>query len=126
MAFTAMPAQAGVHVCSEGNGFISREIVVIKGGSGVLQAGSVLGRITEAGVDKGKYVPYNNAATNGSNMASGVLFDVVDASVADVRGVAHVRLCELYAERLSWATGTTDQAKVDAYADLATSSVIMR
>jgi hypothetical protein len=127
MTFTAMPAQAGVHVCSEGNGGISREAITLKAGSGVLVAGSVLGRITTAGADLGKYALYDNAASNGTQVAVGALFDGVDASgAADVHGVAHVRLCELYADRLTFKAGATDADKTAAYTDLATASVVMR
>lgn len=126
MTFIPMPAAAGAHICSEGNGSISREPITLKSGNGVLVAGSVLGRITAAGADFGKYGPYNNAAADGRQAAAGVLFAGVDTTSADARGVGHVRLCEVYASRLAWASGTSDADKTAAYADLAAANIIAR
>lgn len=126
MTFTAQAAPTGAHLSSEGNGNISRESVVVLSGQGVLPAGSVLGRITAAGANLGKYAQYDNAATDGRNVAAGVLWGAVDATSADAKGVAHVRLCEVFTERLAWASSADAAAKLAAYADLATALVITR
>ena len=119
-------APTGAHLSSEGNGDISREPVIILSGQGVLPAGSVLGCITAAGANLGKYAQYDNAATDGRNVAAGVLWGSVDATSTDARGVAHVRLCEVFAERLSWLSSANAADKTAAYADLAPALVIVR
>jgi hypothetical protein len=50
----------------------------------------------------------------------------VDATSADARGVAHVRLCEVFAARLAWSSSADAAAKTAAYADLAPALVIAR
>lgn len=126
MAFKTMAAPTGAHLKSEANGGLSEEQVVILSGSGMCPTGLVLGRITASGANLGKYAPYDNAATDGRQVAAGVLYGPVDATSGDMRGRAHVRLCEVYAPRLAWKTGTSDADKTAAYADLATSYVITR
>lgn len=126
MAFQAMAAPTGAHLKSEANGGLSEEQVVILSGSGVCPTGLVLGRITAAGANLGKYAPYDNAATDGRQTAAGVLYAPVDATSGDVRGRAHVRLCEVYTARLAWKAGVTESDKTAAYADLATFYVITR
>lgn len=126
MTFISQAAPTGAHLFSEGNGNISHEPVVVLFGQGVVPAGSVLGRITAAGANVGKYAQYDNAATDGRNVAAGVLLESVDTTTADARGVAHVRLCEVFANRLAWLPGTDAAAKTAAHADLATSFVITR
>jgi hypothetical protein len=126
MTFISQAAPTGAHLSSEGNGDISREPVIILSGQGVLPAGSVLGRITAAGANLGKYAQYDNAATDGRNVAAGVLWEPVDATSADARGVVHVRLCEVFAARLAWSASADAAAKTAAYADLAPALVIAR
>jgi hypothetical protein len=126
MSFVSQAAPTGAHIASEGNGTISREPIVLLSGQGVVPAGAVLGRITAAGANLGKYAQYNNAATDGRNTAYAVLWGSVDTTSADGRGAAHVRHCEVFAERLAWLGGTDAAAKTAAYADLATASIITR
>jgi hypothetical protein len=43
-----------------------------------LRSGLVLGKITAAGPDQGKYAPCNEAATDGSQVAQGILLSKID------------------------------------------------
>lgn len=68
---------------SEANGYLSREVLTIASGSGVLEAGTVLGKITVGG----KYVPSPNAEVvgkEGAETALAILGYGVDATDADV------------------------------------------
>ena len=68
---------------SEANGYLSREVLTIKSGAGVLEAGTLLGKITVGG----KYVPSPNAEVvgkEGAETAVAILGYGVDATDADV------------------------------------------
>jgi len=81
----------GEHLLSEASGTRSREQVTVTQAGTALAAGTVLGRITATG----KFVPYSNTATNGSEVAAAVLYDRLDAKTGDTRAVVHVRDCEV-------------------------------
>lgn len=106
---------AGAFIKSEANGDQSRETVVIVSGSGKLLAGTVLGKITVGG----KYKPYDDNNSDGSEVAAGVLVYDVDATSADVAAVAIVRSAEVWQNRLVWAATVLSGEKTTAYADLA-------
>lgn len=122
MTVKTEPLGTGAHLLSESDGFLSRETVTIASGAGALVAGTVLGKITTGG----KYVAYDNAASDGSQVAAGVLFAAVDATSADVPAVAHVRLCEVISARLTWKAGLSGGDKTAGLADLAGAYVIAR
>lgn len=113
---------AGAFIKSEANGDLSRETVTIVSGSGKLLAGTVLGQITVGG----KYKPYDNNNSDGSETAKAVLVYDVDATSADIAAVAIVRLAELWTNRLQWAASVLVGEKAPAYAELATTFVIVR
>lgn len=100
--------RAGEFILSEGNGRISREVVTIASGEGVLEAGTVLGVVTASG----EYAAYDAGAADGSETAAGVLYSKVDATSAAVDAVAIVRLAEVDGGSLTGndADGTTDLA----------------
>lgn len=60
--------------------------------NGILVAGTiyikgmVLGKVTSAGADKGKYKHSLSAATDGSQVPSAILLDDVDATASDLNG----------------------------------------
>jgi len=111
---------AGFHLVSEGNGNISREEILVD--VGVLKAGTVLGKITATN----KYVQVDLSAVDGSEVADAVLFQAVDATAADVRAAAHVRLCEVNGAELVYPTGAT-QGDIDTInAALAVKNIIVR
>src|SRR5262245_52025737 len=88
---------AGEFLISEANGHQSREEVTILANQ-VLKAGQVVGKITASS----KYKDYDNAAADGSEVAAGVLFDAVDATGADKKGVIIERDAEVNADLLNW------------------------
>lgn len=101
---------------SEANGKRSRETITVLSGQNI-GTGQVLGKVTASG----KYVAYDETATDGSETAVGVLYADVDASAADAVGVAFVRDAEVAASKLVWGTaddaaGTIDLAAVGVVA----------
>lgn len=60
--------------------------VTVASGSGVLERGTVLGRVTA----DGKYVPYKAANADGSQVPRAVLAARVDATDADVKTSVYV------------------------------------
>lgn len=108
---------------SEAPGDLSREAIVIASGSGVVLAGTVLGKVTASG----KYKPYDDDASDGTQTATAILAYDVDATSADVAVVAIVRLAEVWRDRLVWgAAVTTAGEKTNAYTDLATANIAVR
>lgn len=90
-----MAFQEGKHTAefllSEGNGTISREQVTIAAAAGALAAGTVLGKITASG----KYAAYDNGATDGTEVAAGVLYAAAPDLPTDQKAVAIVRSAEV-------------------------------
>ena len=99
----------GEHLISEASGTRSREQVVVTLSGVSLKAGTVMGKITASG----KYVPYSNAASNGSEVAAGVLYDTLDAFTGDVKAIVHVRHAEVAEVML---TGLDTPGKADLLA----------
>lgn len=114
----------GAFLKSEGTGHISRDTIVIASGTGIVLAGTVLGKVTASS----KYVPYNDDGTDdGTRTAAAILYADVDATSADVPAVAITRLAEVWTDRLIWGAGvTTSTEKTNGLADLAAKFVIAR
>jgi hypothetical protein len=113
---------AAAFIKYEQGGDLSRETLTIASGSGKLFAGTVLGQITVGG----KYKPYDNNNSDGSETAKAILVYDVDATSADAAAVCIVRLAEVWKSRLVWAATVLDAEKAPAYTELATSMVIAR
>jgi hypothetical protein len=114
MPSQTVPNRRGEHLLSECPGGISRDDVVIAAGQ-VLVAGAVVGEVLATG----EWAIHDPAASDGTQVAAGVLFDAVDASGAAAPGTVHNFGCELSAARLAWKAGLTDDQKSDALSDLA-------
>lgn len=110
------------YLVSEANGFRSREVGMIASGSGKVEPGAVLGRITASK----KLVPFNPAATDGSQNAVAILYEGCDATSADVRRTITARDAEVQAAVLVWANGVTDSQKTAALAQLAVLGIAAR
>lgn len=82
--------RTGEFILAEGNGTISREAVTVVSGQN-LAAGTVVGKITGSG----KYKAYDANNTDGSEVAAGILYEAVDASLADAPGVIIARHAEV-------------------------------
>jgi hypothetical protein len=73
-----------------------------------------------------KYKEYDPSDTDGGHRPAGVLYAGVNASAADMAGVAVVRFAEVRAADLSWFSGATTAQKNAAIDVLATAGVIVR
>lgn len=94
---------------SEGNGFISRDQIRIDSTAGALVPGTVLGKLTTGG----DYVAYSNAASNGSEVAVGILYAAAPDLAADQKAVMIARHAEVRASDL---TGLDTAARADLLA----------
>lgn len=103
------PNHAGEFLLSEASGNRSREVVTVVAGQ-VLAAGTVVGKITA----NDKYAVYDNGASDGTEVAAGVIYNAVDTSAtglnADSEQLVIVRDAEVDANLLTSndANGTTD------------------
>ena len=101
----------------------TRETVTIASGAGKLEAGTVLGRITTGG----KYTSFAPSASNGSQNASGILWDSVDASAADASAVILLRGPAIVNRQdLIWPDGATEAQITTATTALASIGIILR
>lgn len=78
-------------ILSEASGQRSRENITVTQAGAALKSGTVLGKITASG----KYVPYATGASNGSQVAAGILYSPLAAATGDVKAVGFVRSCEV-------------------------------
>lgn len=123
MTAKTMNPGTGSFLKSEANGSLSREAIVLASGAGLVLAGTVLGKVTVTG----KYLPYDNDASDGTEVAAAVLLAEADATASDVAAVGIVREAEVWKDRLVWGAGvTTTGEKTAAYTDLAAKVVIAR
>jgi hypothetical protein len=77
-------------------------------------------------VTGGKYKILAPAATDGTQIAAGILYGPAAAATADVRGVANVRESVVNAAELTWPVGITTNQKNAAIAQLAALQIILR
>jgi hypothetical protein len=89
----------GEHMISEANGMRSRDqVTVLIAGAVAYRSGTVLGKVTASG----KYVKYDNAASDGSQTATGVLLTpLLDGVNGDYKAVMHARDCEVIGAKLN-------------------------
>lgn len=73
-----------------------------------------------------KYVEHDPAATDGSETASGILFDACDASSADKTCVVIKRDAEVNTADLVWKSGMTSDEKTAGRADLLALGIVCR
>lgn len=111
----------GEFIISEANGSLSRETVVIASGQN-LSACAVLGKVTASG----KYKELNPAASDGTQIAAGVLVAAANATAGDIAAAAVVRLAEVNKERMVWKSGATSGEQATALTQLASAYVIAR
>lgn len=74
----------------------------------------------------GNYALHDNSGTDGREVASAILFDAVDATLANAAGVSIARNAEVNADEITWKTGISDGNKTAGIASLATRGVIVR
>jgi hypothetical protein len=112
---------AGEFIVSEANGTLSREIGTLITGQ-TLKAGTVLGTITLSG----KWTQYDQDGTDGSEVATGILFGNTDATSADHPCVGIVRMAEVNGAELVWPADIDAAEKTAAIAQLAALGLIVR
>lgn len=98
----------GEFLLSEGNGSISREQILIDSTAGALVPGTVLGKLTA-----GDHVAYNNAGTDGEQVAVGILYAAVADAAVDQKAVMIARHAEVIEAEL---TGINADGKADLLA----------
>lgn len=87
----------------------SLDEVVLDASAGTLSAGTLLGKVSASG----KYVAYNNAASNGSEVVAGILKDNVQDLTTDQKVVIVSRHAEVHGTEL---TGLDTPARADLLA----------
>lgn len=126
MASKTEGQHTGEFVLSEANRSLSRDTVTITvPANTVLAPGFVLARLSA----DGKYVPYDNAGSDGSEAAYGVLYSEVrndTGAPVDVTGVVVNGVAEVRKADLVWASGLSDSDKNAGIADLATRWIKVR
>ncbi len=103
----------GEYLVHEESCELSRDKIVLA--SGVLVDGTVLGKITTSG----KYVILTPSASNGSQVAAGILRGNTDATSGDKDAIIHNALAKVRDENLTWPAGITDNQKTTAIGQLA-------
>jgi hypothetical protein len=111
---------------SEAPGTLSRDSVTVTvPASTTLKPGAVLAVLSATG----KYVPYDNAGSDGSETAAAVLYSELvndTESGADATGVVINFAAEVRLSDLEWVDGMDDAGKLAAYVDLRTKGVKAR
>lgn len=109
-------------------------------GGSITISEQIKGALTDAGTDFAlgdgfditvtaiveKEAEYNPAGTDGSQIATGILYGAINATSADTRGVAYKRDCEHNADIVVWKTGITATQKAKGTADLKRRGIILR
>lgn len=103
----------------EEDGTISRDIVLLAANTGPLKSGTVLGRVTATG----EYKPYDDANTDGSETALGILLLDAEASALPQAVTIIARLAEVKRDSLIFVTGADRLASL---LDLASHHIIAR
>ena len=96
-------------VLSEASGQRSRENIVVTQAGIAIPSGTVISKLTASG----KYVPYDNVGTDGSEVATGILYNHLPAATGDMKAVGFVRDCEVNRKALT-GLDTTGEADLEA------------
>ena len=91
---------------------LSRETVILASGEHV--DGTVLGQKTA----DSEYIQLVPGATNGTEVAAGILWGNRDASSAAIPVIIHNKLAKVRDENLTWPSGITAGEKTTAIAEL--------
>lgn len=111
---------AGGFILSEQDGHQSRDNVTLVSGQNLV-AGTVLGKITSGG----KYKVYDNQASDGSEVAAGILYAGTDASGGDTACCIVSRGAEVIADELVWPDGSPTDITA-GIADLLALQILVR
>ncbi len=101
----------------------SRDEITLLAGSGAIEVGEVLGKITASG----KYVPLDTTAEDGSQGAAAIALEKVTvAASTDKTSVALVRHSVVKNDGLVWPTGISAGDKTTAIAALKALGILVR
>jgi hypothetical protein len=112
----------GEHIVHEASIDLSREVITIGLGAGIVLPGTVLGKKTE----NSKYYPHDPAASDGTAVASRILWREVDATLTDVTEVAHKALTKVRDENLTWKVDISAEDKATAISALETQHITVQ
>lgn len=113
----------GEFLLSEANFHRSRDKITIVAGSGIVKAGTVLGKITTGG----KFKPSTNTGSDGAQTAAAINLATVDATSEDVDVAAISRDAEVKGPVLSYDVSVDDDTKKGTKAtQLAAIGIIVR
>jgi len=113
----------GEFILSEANFHRSRDNAVIVTGSGVVKAGTVLGKLTA----DGKYKPSTNTGSDGGQTAVAISLYEVDATSADAPVAIISRHAEVKGFALAYDSSVNDDTKKAAkVTQLAAVGIIVR
>lgn len=112
----------GEYILRELDNQLCREEVTVVPGSDPLPAGTVLALATGGGAS-GHYVPFNHSGSNGTNVASAILYAGVPASTDPIKAVITARLTVVDGNCLTWTSNPNDGQKAAAIAQLESNSV---
>ena len=82
-------------IISEANGMQSRSRVTVKQTGTAIVSGTAMAKVTTAGADIGKWIPYNNAGSGGAEIAVGILYNYLPAKTGDSPAVGFDKDCEV-------------------------------
>lgn len=113
----------GEFILSEANFHRSRDNIVIASGSGIVQPGTVLGKLTAGG----KYKPATATGTDGGQTGVALNVHYVDATSVDVPVAAITRDAEIKGYAVAYDATVNDDTKKGAKRDqLAAAGIITR
>lgn len=117
----------GEYILEEPAPLISREKKTVTVAAGTkLESGHVLAELSATG----KFVEYDNAGTDGSEEAAGILYTECDNSdgeaSADFTATVVCRLAAVRKASLQWNSGVDAAGKTAAYADLEALQIVAR
>lgn len=130
MTVLTEPRHPAEFLLSEGNGFISRDVVTLaSNGSTAIayKAASVLALVTASS----KYAYYDNAGADGTEAARVILLEACTVpATGDLKAVVIIRNAEVQGSELEYdpalSGGTLTAAKAAAAVDLAAFGIIVR
>lgn len=113
----------GEYILSEAGGKRSRDNAKMASGAGIVEASTILGKITASG----KFMPHNPAATDGTQTAVAINYARVDATGADAPCVITARDTEVKGSELVYNAATdTQPEKAAVHTALAANGIIVR
>ena len=109
-------------VKSEADSRFSRDEDTLASGSGIVQIGTVLGKVTASG----KFKPLAPGASDGTQIAAAVILQRSDASASDQTIVNLKRHAQVVLQMLKWPAGITAAQQTAALSQLETLGIVAR